>query len=145
MFSLSIRAVSVIMIGMVIITGVVVYWMISPQPTQSSPSTSTSLNDSPFHQVLGVQVVHGAEVPDLNCGKCHTEPIPFTDCADCHGSIPTRITNQNIEFPHHDVGDSPGDVDCQECHASAATDARFVQIPTASMSFCDDCHEASHD
>jgi len=99
----------------------------------------------PLHQFVGVQRVHAAIGDSLTCSTCHSEAIPFSDCVDCHAEIPLRITDQNINFIHHDSDDAPDELTCQNCHGDSGNDARFVQVPIADHDYCDNCHSAMHD
>ncbi|MFC1865277.1 hypothetical protein ACFLYB_01005 [Chloroflexota bacterium] len=137
MSKLSARMIYTMMIGIIIIAGIIVYWMIAPI------SDGKANNENILHGALGISVAH-AQVPasPLGCSSCHTEPVPFTNCTDCHSGMPTVIGN--IEFDHHS-NDPPDDVDCVECHASSGNDARYVNVPIASMDYCDTCHESTHD
>ena len=91
-------------------------------------------------------VIPFAHAQDDGCAKCHSTPITGS-CTSCHPSPPTNLNN-GILFPHHDRTEG-GPLDtCSDssCH-DAGSDARYVDTPNASHSYCNNCHntDMSHE
>ena len=71
------------------------------------------------------------------CSKCHSTPITGS-CTSCHSSPPTTLDN-GILFPHHGSDSTIKTCETKACH-NAGTDARYVDSPNASHSYCNKCH-----
>ncbi|MFW9994741.1 MAG: cytochrome c3 family protein, partial [Candidatus Odinarchaeota archaeon] len=81
----------------------------------------------------------------------HSLPATLNNCTDCHGGIvaPEIVigAGNDILFPHHTPNSvAAASYSCGNptCH-NASRDFRYVEIQAANHTYCNLCHDLTHD